>query len=622
MIRTATPEEVVKELQRRLGRSRLRANGELPFRCPFHDDRSPSFSVNVSKGVYNCQSEHCGASGTLNKLLKLLDLDLTLPPGGHQKVDAKSIVGSLPPELLYLFDPVEEYRGMTKGVCKHFGVRLDPRLDRTVFPVFDGGDLIGLMGRLNDPDHWLRYKAYTDELLSLVAVDPESLPSIRSVPWGLNLIPDEAEQCVIVEGFMQAMALYSAGIENVVATMGAKVTKAQAESLYQRFEDLIIMFDNDDGGKAGADRLSWLLDGHADVSVIHLPASVRQPDELGHKEILEAFSKREKTMPFGSIRKKMQRLRKEMPKYRSNRFNPGISKIPVTFGKVRFEDDVTEIFKISQAWVESKKSYVRCFCNDPDLPCPLHAKFPDAQARPRYYLGVKVTAPVHKAKMTMPSNGREVDVFERCTRPRCRFCSRGQEVIEDFSGVWQLGQGHYRTLEETDLKEAASVCRSCGEQIELEKASCPDCGEVLYEYSEGASEVIGPDRAIEAVYIEGMHCSSCGTEVMPDEEIQCYLDETRGKEIVKKPSCKDPERDSVFGHEILVSQSTKSGNKWTEIHVDMGDKIEEADLDDFDPIDVKPMVQSWTQACEKAGVNPDDLMRASGQKLGEEERPY
>jgi DNA primase len=88
----------------------------------------------------------------------------------------------------------------------------------------------------------------------------------------------------VVEGFFDCLKLHQAGVESVVALLGAALYPSQQRLLLQHFRCVILMLDGDDTGRGATRTIAAQLQPHASVRVIHLPDAV-QPDQLSTETI-------------------------------------------------------------------------------------------------------------------------------------------------------------------------------------------------------------------------------------------------------------------------------------------------------------------------------------------------
>lgn len=315
--------------------------------CPFHNDKSPSFSVSQDKQIYKCFS--CGEAGNvitfvmkqrnLNfiEAIKLLaekvNIPLDLGNGEPSKISKKKDIlfktnveaGRFFFNNLMVDKKAKEYflnRGIQESTIRKFGlgyakdswsnliyhlkriginekVMLEAGLviknekkntiydrfrNRVMFPVFDiKGRVIGFGGRVLDDSK----PKYLNSPETLVFQKGTNL-------YGLNLaIKSKMEDryFVIVEGYMDCISLHQHGITNAVASLGTALTVNQARMLKRYADKVIISYDADVAGQAATLRgLEILRDAGFDVRVLIIPKG-KDPDEFIRSNGKEAFLK-------------------------------------------------------------------------------------------------------------------------------------------------------------------------------------------------------------------------------------------------------------------------------------------------------------------------------------------
>jgi len=320
------------------GRTQLRRSGaRWTGRCPFHDERTPSFSVNAAEKLYHCFG--CGAGGDAIKFVRESEnLDFTeavawLAERFHVELeweetspgqDARRRRRERLFELLdaaasfyerYLWDsqagsPARDYlagRGLREEICRGFrlGVALGGQtlarkalergftLDelrsaglanqrgndyfarRLVFPLTDArGRVRGFQARKLHEDDPLRGK-YVNS--------PEGeLFRKAAIVYGLdharNAIAKEDCVCV-VEGNTDVIALRQAGFGPVVASMGTALTEQQLRELQTLTRRLWLCFDGDAAGQSATLRGMDLAAGLGfEVKVVALPPGLDPAD--------------------------------------------------------------------------------------------------------------------------------------------------------------------------------------------------------------------------------------------------------------------------------------------------------------------------------------------------------
>ena len=282
-----------------------KAGREFKACCPFHDEKTPSFTVSPGKGFYHCFG--CGAHGTAIGFLMEFDhmsfVEAIESLAHTMGVDVPRNESDKPArrydELFSLMDTVARHwqaclkssetaieyikqRGIDGATAKRFGIGYAPdgwsnvldkfgkspeaieRLlaagliirkdngqhydrfrDRIIFPIRDTrGRTIGFGGRtlgdgepkyLNSPETVLFHKGR--ELYGLY----EARQALRSI-----------EQLVVVEGYMDAVALARHGINFAVATLGTATTGDHLNRLFRLTDNVCFAFDGDRAGRAAA----------------------------------------------------------------------------------------------------------------------------------------------------------------------------------------------------------------------------------------------------------------------------------------------------------------------------------------------------------------------------------
>lgn len=313
--------------------------------CPFHNDKSPSFSVSSDKQIYKCFS--CGEAGNVitfvMKYKKLTFLEaakyladkasIPLEIAGqenNQVVRKKELLYKVNVDAArYYFASLQkiktakEYflkRGIKEDTIKRFGLGYaqdswkgiinylrtkgykndllleaglisknektgnvyDRFRNRVMFPVFDAkGKVIGFGGRVLD-DSKPKYLN-----------SPETMIFQKGINlYGLNFAVKNGLQedyIIIVEGYMDLIALHQSGITNVVASLGTALTVNQARLLKRYVSKVIISYDADLAGQTATLRgLEILRNAGFDVKVLTVPEG-KDPDEFVRNNGKEAF---------------------------------------------------------------------------------------------------------------------------------------------------------------------------------------------------------------------------------------------------------------------------------------------------------------------------------------------
>jgi len=318
-----------------------RAGTNYVARCPFHSEKTPSFTVSATKQFYHCFG--CGAHGTaigfvmeytgagfveaVGELaqgvgMRVPDVKDERPRGRTEQDDDlhgvllqaaqyyRQRLKAAPQAIEYL-----KQRGLSGEIAKQFGIGYAPadwRNLQAVFPDYDAPSLVAA-GLVIEGDEGKRYDRFRDRIVfpivdtrghivgfggrTLGAGEPKYLNSPETALfekgrelYGLyqarRAIRD-AGRVVVVEGYMDVVALTQAGIGYAVATLGTATTPAHVQKLLRQSDEIVFCFDGDDAGRHAAWRalensLEQLVDGKQ-VSFLFLPQG-EDPDTFVRKE--------------------------------------------------------------------------------------------------------------------------------------------------------------------------------------------------------------------------------------------------------------------------------------------------------------------------------------------------
>jgi DNA primase len=317
--------------------------------CPFHDEKSPSFTVSPAKGIYKCFG--CGKSGTAvgfimehegvsyPEALKYLankynitveEKEVSLDERkALQVADSLYIINQFASE--YFIDKLwNSSEGKSVGLS-YFKERgfLDHTIKRWQlgFALKDGKDFtrtalekqfnkellqqIGLMsqseydffrGRVMFPIHNLGGKiiAFAGRILTSDKSQPKYINSPeseiynkRKILFGIYHAKAEIrkqDECIIVEGYTDVMTLHQGGVENAVASSGTSLTVEQIRLVRRFTNNIKIIYDGDSAGvKAALRGLDLVLSEGMNVRLVLLPKD-EDPDSFFKKSGKEEFS--------------------------------------------------------------------------------------------------------------------------------------------------------------------------------------------------------------------------------------------------------------------------------------------------------------------------------------------
>ena len=325
--------------------------------CPFHGEKTPSFTVSPTKQFYHCFG--CGVNGTAITFLMEYDhmefreavetlassAGMEIPEEATPYKPKNTQSGGV--DLYKLMESVESYyqsqlvqhtdkeqavsylkqRGLSGDIAKRFGLGFAPEgwsnlmdklgdtaptqkalIDtgmltknekgrvydrfrhRIMFPIHDHrGRVVGFGGRvLEQKEPQPGNPKYLNSPETPIFHKGAELYGLYGARGGIK----EADGVLVVEGYMDVVALAQAGINNAVATLGTATTPMHLQRLFRHTPNITFSFDGDRAGRAAAWKaletcLPSLEDGHQ-VSFLFLPDG-EDPDTMVKKVGKEGF---------------------------------------------------------------------------------------------------------------------------------------------------------------------------------------------------------------------------------------------------------------------------------------------------------------------------------------------
>ena len=308
-----------------------RAGSNLSGLCPFHSEKTPSFTVFTSNKNFYCFG--CGAGGdvitfimraenldyvsAVEFLAKRVGIEISKNDNEESVIKrsrfydmnrdaakffhSKLINGEVPMNYL-------KRRGLSVALIKHFGLGYAPNdfgaltdhlhsigyndeelttgflcgissknnraydyfRDRIMFPIIDvTGNVVAFGGRVMG-DSMPKY---------LNSSDTPVFKKSRQL-YALNFAKNNcADNIILCEGYMDVIALHGAGFNNAVATLGTAVTPEHARILNRHTKSVIISYDSDEAGQRAADKAFRLLgEVGLDTKILKL-GDVKDPDD-------------------------------------------------------------------------------------------------------------------------------------------------------------------------------------------------------------------------------------------------------------------------------------------------------------------------------------------------------
>lgn len=315
-----------------------RAGREWKAPCPFHNEKTPSFYVNDDKGFYHCFG--CSAHGdairwmTEQQGLPFIDavkelaagagMDMPAPdPRAAERAEQQSglhdVMAAAQTWFAEQLEGIEgaeardylDKRGVSSELVAAFGIGFAPDSRgklKTALARFGDAMLIeaGLLIEVDDKAPYDRFRgrlmipirdprgrciAFGGRIMG--AGEPKYLNSPDTplfdkgrTLWNLDRAGPasrKSTRLIAVEGYMDAIALAGAGIDEVIAPMGTALTEAQIERMWRLADEPILCFDGDNAGRKAAMRAVLrampMLGPGRSLSIVTLPPG-QDPDDV------------------------------------------------------------------------------------------------------------------------------------------------------------------------------------------------------------------------------------------------------------------------------------------------------------------------------------------------------
>lgn len=314
-----------------------RSGSNLFGLCPFHGEKTPSFSVSPDKGIYYCFGCHKGGSvinfemeieglsypDAVRALAKRAGLEVPEDEQYQSRYRQQERLWALHKEAARFFHsrlyaPIGanalQYatgRGMPKSILTKFGIGYAPNSwtdlvdylrsknytdqelrdsglvtvsqkngnlfdrfrDRLMFPIIDvRGNVIGFGGRIMNS---------SDKSAAKYLNSPETLIfNKRKNLFALNLAKkSKLGYLILVEGYMDAIALHQYGFDCAVASLGTALTEDGANLLSRYTEQVVLIYDGDEAGQNATQRAIPILEkAGLQVKVLKM-RDAKDPDE-------------------------------------------------------------------------------------------------------------------------------------------------------------------------------------------------------------------------------------------------------------------------------------------------------------------------------------------------------
>ena len=317
--------------------------------CPFHNEKTPSFSVSASKGIYKCFG--CGKSGTavgfvmehehlsyteaLKYLAKKYNIEVIEKEESAEDIAKRQRHESLllvsefggrffqesldTPEGQAIAYQYFRSRGLQDETIRKYGLGWAPVSRKALSEAaraagykeeflietglsikYDDGRLVDrFFDRVIFPIHSVsgRVIAFggrtlkTDKSVAKYVNSPETEIYVKSKSlYGIYFAKGEISKknkCILVEGYLDVLSMHQLGITNVVASSGTSLTEDQIRLIHKFTDNITIIYDGDSAGIHAALRgTDMILKEGMNVKIILLPDG-QDPDDFAKKHTLE-----------------------------------------------------------------------------------------------------------------------------------------------------------------------------------------------------------------------------------------------------------------------------------------------------------------------------------------------
>ncbi|WP_144821364.1 DNA primase [Marinobacter piscensis] len=325
-----------------------KAGASYKARCPFHDEKTPSFNVRPDKGFYHCFG--CGAHGdaisfvrefegmgfteAVEELARRVGLEVPYDKAVKQEIQqARTLTDALDFASHFYQTALQGHqgsfardylkqRGLDEHIIRQYNVGYAPAAGTALFdtaskdlqgPLIETGTVSDKFGRPRDlfrnrvmfPLRNTRGRTVAfggrtlgdDKAKYINSPESDVFHKSREI-YGLfeaRQALKQLDKLLVVEGYMDVIALAQHGIHYAVATLGTATNQDSLQALLRQVRHIVFCFDGDQAGFRAADRamenaLELMTDG-LHLQFLMLPEG-EDPDTLVRKEGPDAFQKR------------------------------------------------------------------------------------------------------------------------------------------------------------------------------------------------------------------------------------------------------------------------------------------------------------------------------------------
>ena len=358
--------------------------------CPFHNEKTPSFTVSPTKNIYKCFG--CGEGGNaidfliahenlnypeaIKYIANKYGIEVEETEQSQEQIQQKKVQSDLYLVNQFALDYYQKQlhnpqnkhaldyllnRGFTFETIEQFGIGYSDnvknsfvlyavnnnyKLDtlqkaglvnsygsdffrgRVMFPIRNlNGKIVGFGGRT----------LLTDKKVpKYINTSDTEIYSKSKIPYGVYLAKrsiDKLDSCIIVEGYTDVISLHQANISNVVASSGTSLTVEQAKLIKRFTDNFTFIFDGDEAGiRAGLRALDLVLEQGVNAKVVLLKKG-QDPDSLCKQLGAEAFRRYVEDNSHDFIIYKSEYIANHTKNNPIQRFN-FLSKVIVSISKI------------------------------------------------------------------------------------------------------------------------------------------------------------------------------------------------------------------------------------------------------------------------------------------------
>ena len=309
--------------------------------CPFHHEKTPSFSVNAEKQIFHCFG--CGKGGGAIRFVMEME-NLSFPdavrklagqegmegpeedPGGGRRRARRERILELNKEAARFYramlsDPrgtaVAEYIAQKRRISPRFSARFglgaapegwDNLIRAMADKGYDKADLLeaglavsGKSGGIYDKFRnrlmlpvidvrgdviGFTSRVMDDSTPKYLNTPETSIFKKRSILYGINYAKNtKRPNFILVEGNIDVISMHQAGFDNTVATMGTALTEEHIRLIGRYTKELVVCLDNDAAGEDATQRaLALLKNSDLEVKVLRLPQRRNEDGTLGKQD--------------------------------------------------------------------------------------------------------------------------------------------------------------------------------------------------------------------------------------------------------------------------------------------------------------------------------------------------